>query len=297
MRDTTSSNTDTPPATGRSLLVGLLVAMVALVISVAALGYFQLRHGLDALQADERQHRLQVVLQVVEQRLALYQEMVRAFAKDPALRDVLAFDDTGAAVAWSKQVRRLLPGAVGAALYAPDGGVLGDARAQRVGTQCELDLHGRYRGQLVSLVPVHDNIPALAHFDVSAPVQGQAGERLGLVFVSFSLDELFDVLAKVSADHGAAALEDTVTGRVFASSPNWQSLSDASELQAGVAGTDWQLRLRLSDEALGEVLPGLAWQIAAGVMVIVIGLLVAFRLLRRRFEAAHTKPPGPDVIG
>lgn len=285
MTDTTSSTTEASPASGRTLLGGLLAAMVALVVGVAALGYFQLRQGLDELQVTERQHRLQVVLQVVEQRLALYQEMVRAFAKDPALRDVLAFGDADAATEWSKQVRRLLPGAVGAALYAPDGGVLGNARAQRVGPQCELDLHGRLRGQLVALIPVHDNIPALAHFDVSAPVQGQAGERLGLVFVSFSLDELFDVLAGVSAEHGAAALEDTVTGRVFASSPNWQSLSDVSELKSGVAGTDWQLHLRLSDDALGELLPGLAWQIAAGALVIVIGLLMAFRLLRRHFEA------------
>lgn len=266
--------------------------MLALVAGVAALGYFQLRQGLDGLQASERQHRLQVMLQVVEQRLAIYQEMVRAFAKDPALRDVLAFDDADAATEWSKQVRRLLPGAVGAALYAPDGGVLGDSRAQRVGPQCELDLHGRYRGQLVALMPVHDNVPALAHFDVSAPVHGQTGERLGLVFVSFSLNELYDALARVSGTHGAAALEDTVTGRVFASSPNWQSLANGVDLKTGVAGTDWQLHLRLSDDAVGELLPGLAWQIAAGALVIMVGLLVAFRLLQGRFEA--DRRPGAE---
>ncbi len=256
-----------------------LIGMAALIIGLLTLGtaglvYWQLDHSLNGVQSEGQRHRLRVVAEVVEQRVVFYRNLVHRYAEDPRIRDLIAFADDTGAIAWSQQVRRLLPNVVGAALYDGDEGVYGEPGALRLGAQCVRDLHDRVVGNPVPMLPVHDAIPALAHFDVVAPVHDQSGDVIGAVFVSFSIDELFEMLARVASDRSGVALIDTISGRVIASSPNWRALRGAPMRSAGFDGSNWELQVRFAEDTVPEMMSILAWQGVGAVLLIVIVLVV-----------------------
>jgi len=257
--------------------------MTLVVILFGGLTYGLLQNYLATLGAGKDQSRIRVVKEVLEQRLGFYHDVVLGYARDQNVRDLIAFGDENEAVAWSARVRASLPQAIGAALFSAGGELLGDPSAQRVGRQCLLDLGRRVRGEAHSLLPLHDEIPALAHFDVSAPVRDENGETLGLIFVSFSIRELLAVLDRVSNDREAAALVDLDSGAIIATSPNWNALHDATVVSTGVAGSNWQLQLRLAHDSLAPTLPGVGVLILSGVVAVIVLMLLSAQFLTRRY--------------
>jgi diguanylate cyclase (GGDEF)-like protein len=261
----------------------LTAGMALVVILFGAMTYGLLQNYLASLGAGEDKYRVGVVREVLEQRLGFYHDVVLGYARDQNVRDLLAFGDENEAVAWSARVRASLPQAIGAALFSAGGELLGDPSAQRVGKQCLLDLGRRVRGEAHSLLPLHDDVPALAHFDVSATVRDEGGETLGIIFVSFSVRELLAVLDRVSSEREAAALVDPDSDSIIATSPNWNTLRDATLVSTGVAGSSWQLQLRLAHDSLTPALPGVGALILSGAVAVIVLMVLSGRFLTRRY--------------
>lgn len=291
-----------------SRLAQFAAGLGLLVVLLAGLTHWRLDHAVASLASDEQQHHLRVVREVLEQRITFYRNLVQSYAIDPRVRDIMAFGDGVTATAWSQRVRNLLPNVVGAALYVEGEGLLGVPGRLRLGNQCVQDLHQRIGGQPVDSLPLHDSNPALAHFDVLAPVVDDAGEPLGVVFVSFSIDELFEVLSRVSSDASAVALTNASSGRVIASSPNWRSLAQDPEISAEISGTRWLLHLRFSVQPAQAVVSGLGWELFAASGLIILVLWTVVTVIRRRHAEAmaqlrnalksigHGKPVAADQL-
>lgn len=284
------------PGAGRGLarfITTLTAALVAAVILLGVLTFLLLQQYLAALRGAEQVHRTQVVRQMVEQRLAFYHDLLHGYARDRAVRDLIIFGDPGEAAAWSARVRDTLPQAIGAALFTADGQVLGEAASQRVGEQCVIDLRRRLRdGRDDLLLPVHDSIPALAHFDVTAPVRDETGQLLGLIFVSFTVNELPALLDRVSTDDEAAALVDRHSGKPIATSRNWAALAGNELTMQDVAGSGWQLQVRLAPSTLTPALPVVGGVIGGGMLLVITVMLLAGRFLTRRYAGEMAELQG-----
>lgn len=267
----------------RRFIASLTAVMVLVVVFFGGLTYVFLQDHLATVSREEQVHRVRVIREVLEQRLAFYHDLLQGYARDPVVRDLVAFGNAADAVGWSARVRDTLPQSIGAALFTADGEVLGEATSQRVGKQCVLDLQRRVRGESHTLLPLHDDIPALAHFDVTTPVRDETGEALGLIFVSFTVKELLVVLDRVSTDREAAALVDKASGSIVATSPNWKQLADNPEVSVGVAGSDWQLRIRLAPSSLVPALPVVGGLILSGVLAVILLMVLSGRYLTRRY--------------
>lgn len=259
-------------------LTGLLMLVVGLFSGLALL---LLQDHLEQLRSHELTQQLRVTKEVVEQRLGFYHDMLRGYAKDRQIRDLLAFAGPDEALQWSARVRDSLPQAVGAALFTAAGEVLGDPVAQRVGSACLGDLQDRLAGTAQDLVPIHREVPELAHFDMSTPVRDEAGSLLGLVFVSFSTNELLHVLDRVSSEREAAALVHLDSGNAIAVSPNWYEMQGGRLVTANVAGTEWQLQLRIVGDPLVPALPWAGAAILGGALAVILLMLLASQLLSR----------------
>jgi hypothetical protein len=278
----------------RSLLMQLTALVMVVVVFFSGLAYLLLQDHLKQLRNHELQQQLRVTKEVVEQRLSFYHDMLRAYARDQQVRDLLVFGSAETALQWSARVRDTLPQAVGAALFTAKGEVLGDPIAQRVGKACLGDLAERLSGRARDTMPIHSEVPELAHFDMSLPVRDAAGDLLGLVFVSFSINELFSVMDRVASPRESAALIHLDSGVAIATSPNWYQLQGGDLVTANLAGTEWQLQLRMIGGSLAPALPGVGTVILGGAAVVLLLMLLASRLLSNsltrqmeRFLAEH----------
>jgi GGDEF domain-containing protein/uncharacterized membrane protein len=131
---------------------------------------------------------------IVGRQLKIYKQVIANVAAEPNTRDLLMFGDTNAAHNWAMEMRKYLPQSIGVALLSKAGNVLGDPVTLRLGPQCLTDLTRLSQGENVAHPPIHRDIPELSHYDLTTPVFDDAGEQMGILFVSFSLDTLKAVL-------------------------------------------------------------------------------------------------------
>lgn len=128
------------------------------------------------------------------------------------------------------------------ALLDGNGNILGEPISQQLGPLCLSDLGQLSQGNHVKSPPVHQAIPQLAHFDLTTPVLDEADNPLGLLFVSFGLNDLQALLRDNSRNDQQFVLRDG-HGDVIT---QWGSLaSDATPHSASwqLRHSDWQLQL------------------------------------------------------
>lgn len=181
----------------------------------------------------------------IDAQLGFFQEIIANLAKQPTTQDILDFNDEATAQSWAMQVRRFLPQAIGVALLNDQGRVLGEPASQRVGPLCLTDLAKLSQGVEVKVPPVHREIPELAHFDLTAPVVGDAGNPLGLLFISFSLDTLQTLLSD-SVETGQWLRLLDGNGEIIAQAGHIDDPSLAITVSAPVGSSSWTLELQAS---------------------------------------------------
>lgn len=285
----TLESTRSPGVPGRralslkQLMLLLTASVVTVVVVFAALNFHLMQGQLAALRSAESNEQLFIAKETLSQRLTFYSRLLRSYARDANIRDMISFGDAGGALSWSRQVRSALPQAIGAALFSSDGKVLGDPVAQRVGKSCIQDLQHRVAGKHLQTIPLHQTIAALAHFDLTAPVLDESGETLGLVFVSFSINELKDALKRLANEHTAVALVEGDSGREIVTSQKWGAYSATSERSIPIDGTNWILKLRTTPQSLTPALPALGTAILSGAALIIVLMLIFNRMLVRNY--------------
>ncbi|MDX5333687.1 MAG: diguanylate cyclase [Gammaproteobacteria bacterium] len=265
-------------------LVGLLaVALAALLIAMAALEYRHIDRHFQDIERAEDADRLRFMQQFLAFRINTYQQLVNQLATTSQVFDLLAVNDHPGAATWAQMTRRLMPEAVGAALFASDGTLLGDALAQRVGTQCLSDLVDSLNGLPVARPPIHDAIPGLEHFDLTAPVHDLDGETIGMVFVSFSTRILDEALAELATEDEHLAIANT-RGELITRTRAWDDV-DRPAARTAIPGTDWNLLLITRQETLGSTLPGLILIVGLGSVLAMLIVLIITRLLYSNYLA------------
>jgi len=289
---------------GAVSIVLLFLAVSAVNLGLARL-YYQSQddNGLDG--------RLQAKVELIESRLDFLRGLVRHVARQPTTQDLLSENDVAAAQLWALQMRRFLPQALGVALLSGDGDVLGAPIDQPLPPLCLTDMVLLSQGIGIKSPPVHREPPHQAHLDLTTPVLDEIDQPLGLLFVSFGLDELQGLLG----GHGRAGQQFVLRdghGNIIS---RWGHAAGGTALLSTsqpIADTDWQLQLIETDP--GRTTPSFLslaiFNVSAFLLIIgSITLLVRghirrvegdFRQMREHVEQlafgnAGAEPPRPGL--
>ena len=180
------------------LLLTLILTTVLISASLSAFWFFN-RH----FQTEESRYisdakiTLNNAVYAVNNLIRFHQGMLDTLAKRHQTLNIIQFGSEEEIVEWTTSIGNLLPGAVGTALALPDKTIIGDPNLQRVGPQCVSDLQHFAEGTHVAYPPVHKQIKALSHFDLISPLRNVDGETEGLLFTSFRLALLDNLLANL----------------------------------------------------------------------------------------------------
>jgi len=267
----------------RKMMLLLTSLLVGVVLLFSGINFLLMHRYLEDVRADDSHERLLLIRETLTQMLQFYTDVLHAYAEDEQVRLLVEFDDSQGAMAWSSNVRSALPNAIGAALFTREGQVLGDPIAQRVGAACIHDLQQRIHDHAEHPPPIHRQVLELQHFDLSQPIHAIDGELLGLVMVSFSLDELQATLNRLATAQHAALLLEADSGDVLAASSNWDSLAEAELLSIPIEGANWILQGRSNDAAVSATLPGFAVASACGAVLLIVLMLMFRRILLRHY--------------
>ncbi|MCB1790651.1 MAG: GGDEF domain-containing protein [Gammaproteobacteria bacterium] len=210
-----------------------------------------------------------------------YQGIVQLISGKPEVANLLEFGDTSEMAAWSNQLRQLLPGTLGAALATPDGHIHGDPLQQRVGPSCEGDMRRLSDGDAIDYPPLHTDIAGLEHFDIITRVMSPSGEQSGLVFVSFHLDVLEDVLRGMSAEHDRFVLIDG-HGITRLSTAAAEPQVELDGYHVRVPDTSWELVLYRKIPPTTNVMSQL---LGADLLILLIGSVLVGYLGKRAVSA------------
>lgn len=187
---------------------------------------------------DLLQQQIVDVSKSLQRRLDFYREALDKLAREPAALDQLQFGAPASQQAWAESRLNFIPGVLGLALVEPDGTILGNAGALRIGPQCERDLKALGLGS--PHWPVHREQPDLAHFDISAPVTGPGGEAAGGVFLSLRFDQLQRIVDdSVFAGHEIELVD--ANGRPIVRSAGWRP--HARYVETDLRDIGWRLRV------------------------------------------------------
>ncbi len=261
----------------RAYLGAALIIVLFLTISAINLGlakfYYQPRddHGLAS--------PLQTKAQLIESRLSYLRGLLEHIARQPTTQDLLALGDSADAQRWALQILRFLPQASGAALLDGNGNILGEPISQPPDPLCLADLGRLSQGQRIKSPAVHQS-----HFDLTSPVFDETDNRLGLLFVSFGLDELQALLREHSRDGQQFVLRDG-HGNIIT---QWGSLAgdtDTHSASLPIRHSDW--RLQLSEAVPAGASPGFLSLVifnASAFLLIVASLTLLVRRHSRRVE-------------
>jgi len=259
------------------IFAGVFSALIVLSATVVLL---QVIHHIDQHDEQELTHTLADKARVASQLVRFYRGVTERIAREPETVEHLLFRDPARAEQWSASIRRRLPGVIGVALFTDDGGILGDAPAQRVGPECLADMGKLAAGAPLPGPPVHRTVPSLAHFDIVWPVTDQ-DRRIGLLFLGVSNAMLKTHLEEITAVNEAVTLVDA-QGVVIATTGRTLSGDNVLTQSVAVPDTDWTLRYRVMEEPLQEVYFSFASATAITVLVIAGAMVALVSLAVRR---------------
>ncbi|HEY9200347.1 MAG TPA: diguanylate cyclase [Gammaproteobacteria bacterium] len=174
--------------------------MFVVIFVVALLHYMAYGHHISQLRAEEHARTLQHVANDIGRTLDFYQTLADKMAAQPAIIDLLQFSHREKVQQWANRMQSLMPESIGFMLFDMNGRVLGVESELRLSEQCLLDVQRRFNNQPTGHPPVHYRIEKLAHYDIVSPVLLD-GEKIGLLFVSFSLQTIKNLLNEFAMDN------------------------------------------------------------------------------------------------
>lgn len=227
----------------------------------------------------ERMAEEQAVL--ISQQMELFRNVLRHVSTRQEVQDMLLMSAEDLAHEWAANTRHYLPSSVGLALLTPEHTILGVPVDLRVGERCLADLRDRFAGVPVPQPPVHQANPKLRHFDLIETVADQTGQPLGLVFASFSLDQLQAVLAGIVKEDQRLILTDGM-GHIIAEAGGLDAdAGGALSRQVAVPGTTWRLELaQLPPDNTPIYLAQGGTSLLAYSIIVVLVLLLTTQLIR-----------------
>jgi len=155
---------------------------------------------------------------------------------------ILLTEDAVMAEQWALHHNKYLPDSLGLALISNKGELFGDSHALRLGQYCINDLQKHTDGHSFNLLPIHNQIPKLAHFDIISPVRGPDGEPLGIAFASFyltTLQELIDNLVQEGQQLRVIKADGTLVVETIAPA----NFDATLRYKLDIEGTGWLLEL------------------------------------------------------
>lgn len=244
-----------------------------------------------SLQVDERsQQRLlqrdaDMARASLVRRLDYYRALIGNIASDPALEDLIRFNDTAAQQQWAESRQRLIPDLLGLALITPEGEVLGGATSLGMGPAFRADV--LHRGVRREGTPRFHRSPSGAeHIDLASAVRGEDGKMQGGVFLSVRLSQLQRIVDESTHPGHALTLLDA-TGGTIASKGDVTGA--AREIRLVVPTTGWTIVARAPMQKLAhsgkvQIVAGLL-TLGAVLLVLVGGMLRLRRIMLRDVDA------------
>ncbi len=219
--------------------------MFVVIFVVALLHYLAYGHHIRDLRAEEHARTLQHAAHDIERRLGFYQTLADKMASQTSVIDLLQFPDSEKIQQWANTMQRLMPESIGFMLFDTNGNVLGIKSELRLSEQCLRDVDRQLNNQPTGLPPVHYRIKELEHYDIVSPVLLD-NEKIGLLFVSFSLQIIQDLLNEFVVDNHRYRLT-TAGGYDVAKSGQLESNNTVRVFSQGIENSDWSLELAVID--------------------------------------------------
>lgn len=186
--------------------------------------------------------RLADKAQIIEAQLSFYQQIVDHAATQPTAQDILEYANETGAQAWALQMRRFLPQALGVAVMTREGKILGEPAEQELCPQCLTDLAKLNQNEKTPMPPVHRDAEGLAHFDLVAPVLDEAENPMGMLFVSFELDNL-QLLIRNATSGGQHLILNDGQGQLIAEYNRISEPVKTRKQQLAIDNSNWTLSL------------------------------------------------------
>jgi diguanylate cyclase (GGDEF)-like protein len=267
-------------------LIGLTAAALALVLLLSALlGYrifSQYYHTAEARFETNARLALSHGAQVVRSTLDFYQGIVDSMALNPVSIELMTFAETDEIVDWSMSLAKRLPSALGSSFFSAEGKLVGEAEKQRIGPRCLADIKAYTAGKASPYPSIHREVASLEHFDLIAPLGIDKEDPVGLLFVSFRLDRLEQLLQGLSNGSDLHFYLLDASGPVTGTGRAQQTAQPLASFETPIAGTSWRLRVDLPrDDSRG-------FYLSIGVLMLssfMLMLLIVSFSLRRLIRA------------
>jgi len=262
----------------KDYLLHYSVVIFLVVLLAAVIHYFVYSHQLHNIQQNQQLQSLKYSATSVQRLLGFYQSVVDKIAGQHVVVDLLQFGSDAEIHRWSVDMQRLLPESIGLALFNNDGKVRGYRKELRLSDRCFKDMQRRIAGLDVPWPPVHSRIEQLAHFDIVSPVIVD-GESVGLVFASFSLNTIDDLLRSISFQNDAYQVVTSDNYKVASVGPTLDAEHDSYAMP--IPGTDWTIKKQTRDTSKGIFVASL---LASNIVVFVLVIGVLFVAIKKLFN-------------
>ena len=221
--------------------------VIFLVIFIASLlHYLVYSRYLHDLQENEYQKTLIQSANSVSRSLKFYQSVVDELASQHAVIDLLQFGTNEDTQKWANQMQRLLPESIGLALFDINANVKGLRGELRLSDRCIADMGLKYKSKLLARPPVHYKITALAHYDISSPIIIE-GEKIGVVFASFSLQTVKRLLSGLQGNNQALKITTSDGIEVASVGDLTNKGVEVKTYSKVIENTDWKIELFVTD--------------------------------------------------
>jgi diguanylate cyclase (GGDEF)-like protein len=226
----------------RKVVYVTATVIIALLLLSATANLLLVRSHYEHYENEQINEQVKNKALIVGRQLKIYRQVIANVAAESNTRDLLMFGNISAAHNWAMEMRKYLPQSIGVALLSKTGNVLGDPVTLRLGPQCLTDLTRLAQGEHVPNPPIHRDIPELSHYDLTTPVTDDAGEKLGLLFVSFSLDTLKAVLQESVSKEQLLQLLDA-NGDPIAVAGAISTSREQYSVSMPVPGSSWTIKV------------------------------------------------------
>ena len=251
------------------------------ILAAAVLHYFLYSQYLHRMYENDKQKTLISTSNSISRSVKFYQSVVDKMATQHVVIDLLQFGNPVETQVWANEMQKLLPDSIGIMLFDINAQALGLPGEMRLNKNCLADTQKRYNEGLVTEPPVHTNIEEFAHFDLISPVFID-GERIGLVFASFSLDVIRRILTDIEINNQKIRVVDS-DGTLIAVSGSIDEGADQVQVFGKViAGTDWRLEFTVVDTGKNVLVTSLLF---SNVITFIFLSLILYVAISRLFRA------------